>query len=71
MNNKKTVNSKYTVMNPELCQINNMLMNNLIIYNRKFKHYEILCKWKLVFYNDISIDVKSKVLNRICFTFEF
>ena len=50
-------------MNPELCQINNILMDNVNHYNR-FKDYEIVCKWKLVFDNDISIDVKFKVLYR-------
>ena len=64
MKNEKTVINKYTIMNPELCQINNIIKNNVNNYNRKFIFYEIVCNWKLVFYNDISIDVKSKVLYR-------
>ena len=52
-------------MNLELCQINNIMKNNVNNYNRRFKHYEILCKWKIVFYIDISMGAKSKVLYRI------
>ena len=64
MNNEGTVINKYTIMNPELCQINEKIknVNNFI---RRFGYYEIVCQWKLVFDNDISIDVKSKVMYRI------
>ena len=65
MNNEKTVIKKYTIMNRELCQTNDILTNNVNNYNRRFQFYEIVCKWKLVFDNDISIEVKSKVMYRI------
>ena len=64
MNNEKTVINKHTVMNPELCQKNNILMNIVSNYMRRCKYYWILRKWKLVFYNDIFFDVKSLVLYR-------
>ena len=40
-------------------------MNNVIIYDKRLEIYKIVCKWKLVFDDDISIDVKSKVIYRI------
>ena len=64
MNNERTVINKYTIMNPEHCQIN-ALIKNVNNYNRRFKNYEIVCKWKLVFDFDNSIDVKCQVLYRI------
>ena len=62
MNNEGTVINKNTIMNPELCQINDMIIFMVNNYKRRFRYYEIVCKWKLVFDNDISIDVKSKVM---------
>ena len=62
MNTERTVINKYTIMNPEICQINDITVNNVNKYNRRFKYYEIVCKCKLVFDNDDSIDVKSKVM---------
>ena len=64
MNNEGTVINKYSITSSELCQINDIIKNNVYIYNRRFEIYEIVCNWKLVFDNDISIDVKSKVLYR-------
>ena len=43
MNNEKTVINKYTNLNPELCQINNVIKNNVKSYNRRFKYYGFLC----------------------------
>ena len=65
MNIEGTVINKYTIINPELCQINNIMISDVNNYNRRFEYYEIVYKWKLVFDNDISIDVISKVMNRI------
>ena len=65
MDSERTVINKYTIMNPEFCQINDRIENNVNIYTRRCKYYEIVCKWKLVFDNDISIDVKSKVMYRV------
>ena len=65
MNNEGTVINKCTIMNPQLCQINNIKINNVNIYNQRFENYETLCNWKLVFDKDFSIDVKSKVMHRI------
>ena len=65
MNNEGTVINNYIIMKPEFCEINSIIKKNVNIYNRKFEYYEIVCKWKLVFDKDISIDVKSKVMYRI------
>ena len=65
MNTEGTVINKYTFMNPELCEINNILKNNVNNYDRRFVLYKIVCKWKLWFDNDNSIDVESKVLYRV------
>ena len=56
---------KYAIINPELGQINDILKNNVNNHNRRFNYYEIVCKGKLVFDNDIFFDVKSKVMYRI------
>ena len=32
---------------------------------KRFEFYKFVCKWKLVFKNDISFDVKSKIMYRI------
>ena len=58
-----TVINKYAIMNPELCEINNILINNVNKYHKKFELYKIVCKWKLVY--NISIDVESKLMYRI------
>ena len=65
LNNEKTVINNYTTMNQDLCQINNILKNNVNNYNKGFKFFEIVGKWNLVFDKDNSIDVKSKVMYRI------
>ena len=52
-------------MNPELCEINNILINNVNNYDEKFELFKIVCKWKIVFNKDISIDAKSNVTYRI------
>ena len=65
MNNEETVINKNTIMNSELCQRNDIITKNVNNYNRRFEYYEIVWKWKLVFDNDISFDVKSKVVFRI------
>ena len=65
INNDRTVIFKYTIMNPDLYEINSIIKNNVNNYNRRFEYNQIVCKWKLVFDNDMSIDVKSKVMYRI------
>ena len=52
-------------MNPELCEINNILIDYVSNYDERFVLYKIKCEWNLVFNNNISIDVKSKVMYRI------
>ena len=64
-NKEKTVINKYTIMNPKLCEINNILKNHVIDYYRPFVFYKIVFKGKLLFDNDISIDVKSMVKYRV------
>ena len=65
MNTWGTVITKYAIMNPEFCEINNILINNTNNYDKRFQHYKNECKWKLVFDNDISIVVQLKVMYRI------
>ena len=60
-----TVINKYTIMNPELCEINNIFINNVSNYNKRFEVYKIYYKCNLVFDNDISIHVKSKLMYTI------
>ena len=64
-NAEGTVVNKYTIMNPEVCEKNNILKNNVSFYDKRFELYKDVCKWKLVFNNVISIDVESKVRYRI------
>ena len=61
MNTDGTVINKYTILNPKLCEINNISINNVTNYDKRFEVYKIVCERKLVFDNDNSIDVKSKV----------
>ena len=60
-NTEGTVSNKYAIMNPELCELSNIL-NKFNNYIKRFEIYEFVCKWKIVVDNDISIDVKSKVM---------
>ena len=46
MNTEGTVINKYAIMNPELCQINNKIINNVNNYDKRFEFYKIVCKWK-------------------------
>ena len=62
MNNEGVVINNYSIMSPELRQINDIIKNNINNYNRRFEYYENVCKWKLVFDNNTSVDVKSKVM---------
>ena len=41
------------------------MKNNVNIYDKEFQLYKHVCKKKIVFNNDISIDVKSKIMYRI------
>ena len=65
MNTEGAVIIRYTVMNTELCDINNVLIINDNNYDKRFEVFKVVCKWKLVFGNNFSIDVKSKVMYRI------
>ena len=65
MNNEKTVINQYTIMNPEFCETNDIIINNMNNYKRRFEYYDFVCIWKLVHDNDISNVVKSKVMYRI------
>ena len=65
MNTEGTVYNIYANKNPELFEINNIFRSKFKKYDKRFELYKIVRKWKLVFYNDISVDVKSKVLKRI------
>ena len=52
-------------MNPELCEVNNIIITTVNIYIKRFEVCKIVSKWNLVFDNDISIDVDSQVMYRI------
>ena len=41
------------------------IKNNVNYYDKEFQLYKHVCKKKIVFNNDISIDVKSKIMYRI------
>ena len=60
MNNEGRVVNNYTFVKPQFCEINSIIKNNVNNYNRRFRYYEMQCKWKLVHDNDIPIDVNSK-----------
>ena len=64
MNTEGTVINKHAIMNPELCDINNIIINNGNNYGKRFELYKIVCKWKLVFVKAFSIDVQSKAMYR-------
>ena len=65
MNTDGTVINKYTIINPEPCELNKILKNNVNKYDKRFEIYKIICIWKLVIDNDTSIDVKSRVMCRV------
>ena len=62
MDKEISISNKYEIMNHELCQINDIIKNHVTTYNRRFEYYTIFCSWNLLFDNDISIDVKSRVM---------
>ena len=64
MNNKEKMINIYTIMKPEFSELNSIIKNNVNNYNRRFQCYEMQSKWKLVFDNDISIDIKFKRMYR-------
>ena len=37
MNKEATVNNKHTIMNPKLCEIYNILINNVNNYGKRFE----------------------------------
>ena len=55
MKNKGTVINKYTIMIPELCQINDRIEAHLTTYNRRFECYRVVCKWKIKTLDDIDL----------------
>ena len=57
--------NKYTNMNPELYQINDIIINNVNSYKRRFELYKNVCKGKLEFDNDVYFDIKSSVVSKI------
>ena len=42
MKTEGTVINKYTIINPELCEINNILINNVNNYDEMFRKYKLL-----------------------------
>ena len=55
--NKEVIN-RYRVEKSDFIQIENILKNYIRDYNKKFKFYVVICKWKLNFSN-ILVNVKK------------
>ena len=51
--------SKYSVINPDFLNIDILFKKYVLVYNKKFASYLIICKWKLHF-SDTIVSVKSK-----------
>ena len=51
--------SRYSVTNPDFVNVDNILKNYVLDYNKKFSFYLIICKWKLHF-PDTFVNVESK-----------
>ena len=62
MDNEKAIVNKYSIKTPELSQINNIVKDDVNDYNRKLENFTVVCNWNLLFDNDISFDVKYKLM---------
>ena len=54
--------SRYSITNPDFPNIDNILKNYFLDYNKKFEFYLTICKWKLHF-SDTIVNVKSTRLS--------
>ena len=45
--------SRYSITNPDFPNIDNIIKNYILDYNKKFEFYPIICKWKLHFSDTI------------------
>ena len=50
--------SRYSITNPDFPNIDNILKNYFLDYNKKFDFYLIICKWKLHF-SDTIVNVTT------------
>ena len=57
--NDKSIINKHKIMKPELGEINDITKSHVKTYNRRFRFYEVECKCKSIFVNDISSNIKS------------
>ena len=53
-----SVVNRYSITNPDYLQIENILKNYVLEYNKKVSFHLIICKWKLRF-SDSIVSVKS------------
>ena len=53
-----SINSRYSITNPDFLHIVNILKIYILEYNEKYAFYLIICKWKLHF-SDTIVSVKS------------
>ena len=54
----RSIISRYIITNPDFLQIENILKNFALDYNKNFDCYLTICKWKIHFSSTV-IDVKS------------
>ena len=54
----KSIISRYSVTNPDFLNMDSILKNYVLEYNKKISFYLIICKWKTHFSNTI-VSVKS------------
>ena len=53
VDDERAIINKYSITNPKLCQINDIVKEHVDDYNRKFEHYTVVCNWYLVFDNNV------------------
>ena len=54
---EKTRVARYTISNPDFPEMEKILKNHILDYDKKFGLYSVICKWKLNFSNTI-INIK-------------
>ena len=54
------IRARYSVIDPDFQNIEDILKNYVLDYNKKFESYSIICKWKLHF-SDILVSIKSEL----------
>ena len=62
---KKSCKFRITYEYWGLCEINNIIKDNVSNYDKRFEVYKSVCNWRLLFDNNVSIDGKPEVMYRI------